>query len=341
MTGEVPPRLDCHTCPECRRPNPCATFDFTTCTPLEKLADCDSTNSQPPGTCCRTCKPPPPTCTATAMTTCATTIASLTRICASVAEFVFDTTTCCYPCKPPERPPTDPCTPERIFAALALVPDCGPTQVPVPVPGFCALSCKKPGTACDPARTTDRALVPTCPIGVTPVWDGCDPNCKYPEPVCAPTCSATEKCVRDAGALANGPRCVTVDACRLFYVGGMNTLASPTDVFRGVVDRHCMDPFKRVDDGCRHFLDRLLSSLDCKRTGITITKEGHVYVQVKCCHQRDPAVVGRRLLSSDGLFTGATNNPGATGSLTFYAEQSAAPAIALGFASLSTLFALF
>jgi len=126
-----------------------------------------------------------------------------------------------------------------------------------------------------------------------------------------------------------------------FHAKGIDPTADPTDVLKLIVQKHCEDLTLGV--GCVAFATRILDSLVCTRLTTTTAAGGNTYEDIKCCFGEDvlpPASAGRRLLSSNGVTNGATNNPGATGNVTFYSSPNSATA-ASALMGLSTLLALF
>jgi len=268
------------------------------------------------------------------------TTASALPVCPSLASFVLNTISCCYDCRPP--PPADPCTATSSANQIASIPTCFPGEDGNVVDRLCTVSCKKPGTDCDPAAVKDRTQLSVCPDANAQAATGCDLNCRIPRPVCDPVCGDASICVLGAATLTGtvgANRCIPITACRDFWIAGMDTTASPTDVLGLVVQRHCL-AVANVDR-CALFEKWLLNSLTCTRLPDTKTDGGKSFVHVKCCFAPDPTGnAGRRLLTSDDLLQGATNNPGATGGLTFQAtatDTSSASALSVFFGMLAVL----
>jgi hypothetical protein len=131
------------------------------------------------------------------------------------------------------------------------------------------------------------------------------------------------------------------------HAKGIDATADPSNVLRLIVQKHCED-VNAGGVGCAVLMTRIMDSLTCTRltTSTTDPKTGAVYEDIKCCLAVDPTraapggpTVGRRLLSSGDTFQGATQNPGATGNVTFYSETSSAT-VASAMLGLSSLFAL-
>jgi len=262
--------------------------------------------------------------------------------CAAAADFVFDPTTCCYPCKPT---PVDPsqCTETATAEALRALRPCLPGEEPARVPGLCTLSCAPSGVPCDPSQIKDRSDVRLCVSGQEPVFDGCEPNCRVPPPPCTPVCANTDRCVPSVTNALVAFKCENPTRCRTFFANGIDSSADPSDVLKQIIMRHCQDAAAFVADRCEDFAKRLLNSIVCTKTDATRTDEdGKVFTGIKCCWVPDPALTGaaagRRLLGSDDLVTGATNDNGATGGVTFQAEQTGSASALTAFAGLSALF---
>jgi hypothetical protein len=146
---------------------------------------------------------------------------------------------------------------------------------------------------------------------------------------------------RDGVTTALIARCVRRERCIVFRVGGLDTNAPFSEVFRLIVQKHCEDPAASVRDRCALFARRLRDSIRCTKESVyTDDRTGREFFRIKCCFANDPPMVGRRLLTSDDLLTGSTNDPGATGSLTFTTEDESS-ASALSVMGLSALLFIF